>query len=200
MRAVWTVVQGLREADYAVMAIDYRIIFRGGGLDEALEDIHAAVAWWRKQVDAFRLDRDRISVIGLSAGAGLATLAAETLGPLHSLVGIYGAYDFTDLAWRNAFLGRFLLRSMDQSVWRQRSPWQNCRAEVPLLLQHGAADGFVPVRHTTRMANFRRAHGLPVITQYYDGVGHGFYRHPELPVTRKALEDVLAFLDDPGVR
>ncbi|MBW1878540.1 MAG: alpha/beta hydrolase [Deltaproteobacteria bacterium] len=200
MRAVWTVVQALREGGYAVMAMDYRVVFRGGGLDEALEDLHAGMAWWRAQVETFQLDPERISLVGLSAGGALVTLAARTEVPLHALVGIYGVYDFTDLPWRSAFLGRFLLRSMDHSVWRQRSPWRNCLEKVPMLLQHGTADGIVPVRHTTRLANFRRTHDLPVITGYYDGAGHAFYRHPELPVTRKALEDLLDFLDDPDAK
>jgi len=200
MRAVWTVVQGLLAGGHAVMAMDYRVIFRGGGLDEGLEDVRAAMAWWRSKAEPFHLDPERISLVGLSAGGALVTLAARSVGPLYALVGIYGAYDFTDLAWRNAFLGRFLLRSNDPEQWRLRSPWRNCLAEVPLLLQHGTEDGIVPVRHTTRLATFRRAHGLPVITRYYDGAGHAFYRHPELPVSRKGLADLLAFLDDPGIR
>lgn len=191
MRAVRTVRRALVGAGYAVATFDYRLPGRGASLDDALDDLHAMVRWWRARRKVLRLDPDRVSVIGLSAGAALATMIPASLGRLHRLAAIYGPVDFSILP---PWVPRALLRTRDPEVWRGRSPTLSCDVDVPLLLQHGVQDGIVPVEHSVRLARARRERGLPVEAHYYDGIGHGFYRHPELPVTQHALRDLLSFL------
>ncbi len=194
MRAVKTVATALVEAGFAVAAFDYRVVFRGGRLDEAIEDAHAAMRWWRSQADEFGLDEESVSVLGVSAGAAIAMAAATGLGPLDRLAGVYGPYDFLNLPTRaRRIIGRVLLRSWDQGDWERRSPARTCDLPVPVALLHGLDDRLVSVEHTHTFADYRRERGLPVRVHLYEGARHGFLRHPDLPVTQRALDDLLGF-------
>jgi len=195
MRAVRTVTRAATDAGYLAISFDYRLFGRGGRLDEAIADTIAATRWWRARARQLGGDPEDLSVVGISAGAAVATSAARALGPLRRLAGIYGPYDFTNLPGRSPRLAaRMLLRTADEATWRDRSPARSCDLDVPLALLHGLQDGLVDVAHTLSFAAWRREQGLPVEVHLYDGIGHAFMRHPELPVTRQAVADLLAFL------
>ncbi|MBT8495565.1 MAG: alpha/beta hydrolase [Deltaproteobacteria bacterium] len=193
MRAVKTVATHLTANGFAVAAFDYRLIMRGGRFDEAMDDAVEAMAWWRRHLDELGLDRARVSVIGLSAGAAIAAGVASRLGRLHRLVGVYGPYDFLRLP-KHHLVARVLLRTREHQEWQRRSPARSCEIEAPVGLFHGLDDRLVPPEHSHELARFRRERGLPVKVQLYQDARHGFLRHPELAVTQKALTDVHRFL------
>ena len=68
----------LVEAGFAVAAIDYRLVFRGGRLTEAGDDVRAAQRWWAAQRTRWSLDDHRTAMLGVSAGAALLWLAAAS--------------------------------------------------------------------------------------------------------------------------
>jgi len=97
---------------YAVLAISYRFAKRGHrAFPQAVQDVIAAVQFVRGGAGAFGIDPARIALIGASAGAHLAALAAlggrspifagGYPGDAHAavdstvkaLVGVYGVYD-----------------------------------------------------------------------------------------------------------
>jgi acetyl esterase/lipase len=97
---------------YAVFAISYRFAKKGHkAFPQAVLDVIAAVQFVRGSAAAFGVDPDRIALIGASAGAHLAALAAlggrspifaggypdDTHARLDStvkaLIGVYGVYD-----------------------------------------------------------------------------------------------------------
>lgn len=170
----------LTAAGLGVCAIDYRMIFRGGRLDEAVEDVGAAVAFWRARTPELGLDPGAISLVGLSAGASLAMLAAAELpdGALARLVCCFGLYELDDLRGSAALLPRLLLRTRDRAIWSARSPRHAPQPAIPTLLLHGTADGLVPVDQARRLAAHRDQLGLPTKLVVYPDAPHGFFNLP----------------------
>ena len=164
----------------AVCAVDYRLIFRGGRLDESVADVRDAVGFWCARVPELGLDRDAISMVGLSAGAsiGLLAVAGAEAPPLASLVWCFGLYEVDHLRGMAGLLPRLLFRTSDRAVWRDRSPRFATQVAAPTLLLHGSDDGLVPVEQARRLAADREALGLPTRLVVYPGAPHGFFNVP----------------------
>ncbi len=164
-------------AGVGVCAVDYRMIFRGGRLDEALDDVRAAFSFWTGLAGRYDLDPGRASLVGLSAGATLAMLTAarEELA-VHRLVSVFGLYELQHLRGPLAsVVPRLLFRTADRERWSERSPRGSAQTSIPTLLLHGTADGLVPVDHARRLAAHREALGLPTKLVIYPGAPHGFF-------------------------
>jgi len=100
----------------AVFAISYRLATKAKTFPEAVQDVLAGVQFVRGKATAFGIDPQRIGLIGASAGAHLAALAAlsgkKFTGAypqdafasidvsVKALVGVYGIYDAVAM-WTN---------------------------------------------------------------------------------------------------
>lgn len=167
----------LSRARISVCAIDYRMIFRGGRLAEALDDVRAAHEFWTERVAGYGLDPARVSMIGLSAGGTLAMLAAARAprGSVHRLVSCFGLYEIDHLQGPASVLPRLLFETADRDTWRSRSPGHAEQPSAPTLLLHGDDDLLVPVEQARRLAARREWLGLPTRLVVYPGARHGFF-------------------------
>lgn len=200
MRPMRLLASRLVDAGVAVCAIDYRMIFRGGRLDEASADVGEALVWWRARATARGLDPRAISVIGLSAGGCLAMLAAGQPGAawLHRVAGCFGLYDVDHLQGPIAErLPRMLFRSADRAAWRARVPAAAPPPPAPVLLLHGEADGLVPVDQARRLAARRAALGLATRLVVYPGAPHGFFNFPTTPAAMSGIAELVAHVTAP---
>ena len=93
----------------AVFAVSYRLAAKAKTFPEAVQDVLAGVQFVRGKTGAFGIDPARIGLIGASAGAHLAALAAlsgkrflgayphdpfaATDTSVKALIGVYGVYD-----------------------------------------------------------------------------------------------------------
>ena len=180
-------------AGYAVCAIDYRLIFRGGDLAKALEDVLAALVWWEKQAQSYKLDTNRIHLCGISAGATLSCLAAakSQASFLQSLVCFFGLYDFSAL--RGPLAKLFERTLVENADWTKHAPMQQELAPIPTLLLHGDADTLVHDEQAQALAARRQSQNLQTELKIYKDQPHGFMNHVT-PVSKEALQDVLGFL------
>ena len=82
---------------YTVVTLDYRHApqFR---YPAQLEDVQTALSFIQTQADALEIDRQRIALLGRSAGAHLASLAAYGQSPLaiRAVVNYYGPTNLTE--------------------------------------------------------------------------------------------------------
>ena len=193
MKPIRYLVAQLTAAGIAVCAIDYRMIFRGGRLDEAIDDVCDAFAFWSGRAASDGLDPRRIHVAGLSAGGTLALLAAARIDGVAGVIGCFGLYDVAHLRGPAALLPRFLFGTADRAAWFARSPQAAAQPVAPTLLLHGTDDGLVPVEQAHRLAARREAHGLPTRLVIYEGAPHGFFNYP-LPVAETAARDMIAHI------
>jgi acetyl esterase/lipase len=193
MRPMRYLAARLVAARVAVCAVDYRLIFRGGRLGEAIDDVADALAFWHAEAARRGLDSRAVSLVGLSAGASLALYAAaRDAARVHRLVCCFGLYDL-DLPDPASLLPRLLLRTPDRAVWRARSPLRAPQPPAPTLLLHGSADRLVPVAQARRLAAARDALGLPTRLVVYPGAPHAFFTGPHR-VADTAFADLLDHL------
>jgi acetyl esterase/lipase len=84
------------DAGYAVVSIDYRLAPQAK-LNQILDDVDRAYRWARAEGPRlFRIDPDRIAVVGHSAGGYLALMAGLRLDPRpKAIVSFYGYGDIT---------------------------------------------------------------------------------------------------------
>ncbi|PZV06977.1 MAG: esterase [Leptolyngbya sp.] len=141
---------------YTVVAIDYRHApeFR---FPTQLEDVRTALAWVGDRAPDYGIDLNRIAVVGWSAGAHLAMLAAfEPEGlPVQAVVNYYGPVNLSagyydppvpDPIDTRAVLETFLGSSPSQlpKLYQQASPIFSVRPGLPpTLLIYGQRDHVV---------------------------------------------------------
>lgn len=181
----------LVNAGVSVFAIDYRMIFRGGRLDEATDDVTAASELWLTKAAELGLDAKRASIVGLSAGGTLALLAAARVPELATLTCCFGLYEVDHLRGPAALLPRLLFATTDREAWLARSPRHVTQPAMSTLLLHGTDDGLVPVDQAHRLAAHRESLGLPTKLVIYDGAPHGFFNVP-VPAAEAAAREIIA--------
>ena len=176
-----TLLSHLVERGWVCVTMDYRVspVHRW---PRHVEDVNAAIAWARANVDKYGGDRDFVAIAGCSAGGHLASLAALTAGDpafrgeltesadtsVNAVVGIYGRYDWQDrsTAARRSFtdfLERVVVRrkqSRHPDIYKAASPIQRIHDQAPpFLLIHGDHDSIIPVDEARAFRDALRARG-----------------------------------------
>jgi len=182
----------LTAAGLAVCAIDYRMIFRGGRLAQATDDVVDGHAFWAAQAPAFGLDPARTTMVGLSAGATLSLLAAPRCDGLGAVVSCFGLYEVDHLRGPAALLPRLLFATPDRREWIARSPIHAPQPAMPTLLLHGSADGLVPAASAERLAARRASLGLPTRLVIYEDAPHGFFNLVH-PAAEAGVREIVAY-------
>jgi acetyl esterase/lipase len=183
-------------AGFAICAIDYRLIFRGGGLAESRRDVGDALEWWLAQGEALSLDTDQVSIVGLSAGATLSLLTAgePTLPTPKRLVCVFGLYDY---GYLDVAVGRWLPQLLTggkgEGAWREHSVMRATQPQCETMLLHGDADMLVPVAQAHELAAHRQSLGLETQTHIYPNAPHGFFNY-RTDTADTAAADIVRFL------
>jgi acetyl esterase/lipase len=144
---------------YVVVAIDYRHAPRYP-FPAQLDDVNTAIAFIQSHATEYEIDRDRMVVMGRSAGAHLAMLAAyQPHAPkLRAVINYYGPIDLTngyynipnpDPIGSRATLRAFLGGTPDElpELYRQASPYTYATTPVPpTLLIYAKRDHIVQAK------------------------------------------------------
>lgn len=163
-----------------------------------IHDVKAAIRWLRRESAALGVDARRIGMLGSSAGAHLALLAAGTPGhavfageggsasegeALAAIVAIFPPtlFHLGDERLHGASPARALLGDAeDAEVAREASPVTHVSAAFPpTLLLHGSADKVVPPSASMLMYEALVGAGVPAELHMYAEQPHGFARQPE---------------------
>ncbi len=172
---------------YTIFAIDYRHApqYR---FPAQLDDVRAGLAFIRQHAAEYEADPDRIALLGRSAGAHLAMLAAyqpEVL-PVRAVVSYYGPTDLTDgyanpphpdplntRAILEAFLGGGPAELPQQ--YRIASPISYVRRSLPpTLLVYGGRDHVVQVRFGRKLYERLRQVGSTAVLLEIPWAEHAF--------------------------
>jgi acetyl esterase/lipase len=190
----------------AVFAVEYRLTKPGAkAYPDAVRDVRAAVSFIRTNAGQYRLDPERIGLIGDSAGAHLSALVAlagneppfapgssavECI-PVKVVVGFYGVYDMAaqwqhDLPVRprdnitEKFLGAALYA--DRRIYFESSPISYAtvdRNATRFLLVYGTHDDVVdPESQSQAFVVALKQAGFFVRTVAIPGAGHFFVTDP----------------------
>ncbi|MCY7282524.1 MAG: alpha/beta hydrolase [Cyanobacteria bacterium CAN_BIN43] len=141
---------------YSVISIEYRLAPQHQ-FPAQLEDVRTAIAYIREHADELEVDVNRMALMGRSAGAQLAMLAAyePDAPPLRAVVNYYGPVNLTtgyqDPPNPDPIGSRGLLRDFLggtpadlPDLYKQASPWNYVNHAVPpSLLIYGRRDHVV---------------------------------------------------------
>jgi len=164
---------------YVTATVSYRLL-SDTLYPACIEDIRDAVGWFFRNGDTYGYDTSRIALIGGSAGAHLATLAAygwpgvdDSAGGGHhrvkAVVDIYGPVDLTtEYASTHPLVTELIGRSYEEvpELYADASPVTYLDSnDPPTLILHGTSDRLVPV---TQSENLKaRLDSLGVPCTYY---------------------------------
>jgi acetyl esterase/lipase len=173
-------------------------------LNSAADDVRNAVAYVRAHAAEYNIDPNRVFLIGESAGAHLASMAALRPSPGNAVQGVVAFYSPSDLedlvktspripdSIRNAVKGSpletFLLAGLKQLSPRT---WVSKDAP-PFLMIHGTADMLVPFAQSETMCAALRAVGGSCELFSVPGAGHGLtFWEPRLIAYKAKMMDWL---------
>jgi alpha-L-fucosidase 2 len=195
--------QPLSQAGYAWFSINYRLV-RGNDISSlispqalaaltgAVDDVRAATEFVRANAAEYKVDPQRLVLIGESAGAHLVSMAAlkPERGPQpRAVVAYYSPSDLLDLVETSNRIPAALrqmvkgspLEAILMAGLRDLSPRTWVRKDAPpFLMIHGTADTLVPVEQSVNMCAALEGAGNACELFKVDGAGHGmvFWRDP----------------------
>jgi len=173
----------LTQAGFAWFSINYRLA-PAHKHPAALEDVLTAVAWVRKNAAKYRIDTNRIALMGESAGGHLAALAGAKAGAtqVRAVVDFYGVNDIPlwlqqrkELPKNIAqYLGIKDTSSASLEIARAASPTSYITRGMPrFLFVHGTADKGVPPEQSSVMCQRMKDTGVPCEVLLIEGAPHG---------------------------
>jgi acetyl esterase/lipase len=170
-------------AGFFAMRIDYRLVTCSPA-PACFQDVMCAIRWLHAHSDAYGISRDKIFLIGQSAGAHMVALAA-TLGPLAYEVSggwdgwpmefaagicVSAPYDLVTLDWGSGWspLGvSWEVARAHASPAAHVSP--RCK---PLLILHAEDDDSVPIAQADEFVTLLERHNAQHIYKRYQIGGH----------------------------
>ena len=168
---------------FFAMSIDYRLV-GGSPAPAPYLDLLCAIRWLHAHAEEYRIDPERIYLIGQSAGGHLVSLVA-TIGEggfprvggwekarsdVRGVVSVAAAYELNTLSWGNLWTPP----SGDvQAARAAASPVNHVTASTkPILVIHSDDDKSVPVQQAVDMAAKLKAAGVTSRFVHYTDRGH----------------------------
>lgn len=173
---------------YVVFDVQYRL---AGRWPAPLADVKCAIRWVKANASRYGVDPARIAVMGRSAGAHLALMAAYTAddpafpagcfedisGGVAAVVASYAPADLRLWPAERGSAIEQLLGGLPEDIpgtYAAASPVTHVRPGLPpTLLIHGQRDRTVPPMHTELLANALRAAGVTTIALRIPWGRHG---------------------------
>jgi len=176
-----------RMPDLAIININYRLATNGITLNAAEEDVKSAIEFIAGSANEWGINKNRIGMLGVSAGAHLALLHAyKQTDPvrLKAVIDFFGPTDLVTMyqqPWHplvnillNAVMGT--TPDVNLEMYRQLSPVQFISAQSPpTLILHGSADEVVAVSQSHSLKAKLDAAGVVNKIEIYDREGHGWF-------------------------
>jgi len=185
---------------------DYRLV-PDHPYPDFVQDTASIVAWAHRNAERFGGDPDRIFLVGHSAGAYNAVMAALApdflqaagISPqvVKGVAGLSGPYDFVPLDASSSIAA---FGHLSPAELRRSQPVNRVTRDIyapPAFLATGDEDTTVRPRNTRRLAEVLRENGHQVETKFYPDLGHaGVVLALSRPLRGRApvLDDVVDFL------
>jgi len=187
---------------YITATVSYRLL-KDGPYPACAEDITDAVQWFYKNGENYGYDPNRIALIGGSAGAHLALLAAyEWKNPnikndslavavnkhrIKAVVDIYGPVDLTtEYSRTHSLVTSFLGHTFEEApeLFTEASPIHYLDKNDPAtMILHGTSDDLVPISQSDELKARLDSLGVPNV----------YYRLPLWPHTMDIVQRVNSF-------
>src|SRR5687767_9743027 len=180
------------------MSIDYRLV-GGSPAPAPYLDMLTAIRWVHAHADEYRIDPERIYLIGQSAGGHMVSLmatAGETGYPrvggwdkarsdVRAVISVAATYELNTLSWGNLWTP---VGGNVEEARRLASPLTHVSAATkPILVIHSDDDKSVPVQQAVDMAAKLKAHNVPHRFVHFTDRGH-------MGITEEVIKEARAFI------
>lgn len=187
--------------EYAIFNINYRLATTAATRFPAqIEDVQAALDFIYSKGNEYKVNANKMVLVGASAGAHLALLQAyknNSNGRIKAVVDLFGPSDMTAMFTNHPYptVVQPALTSVmggtpttQSSIYFNASPINFVTAQsAPTLIFHGDADPVVPLSQSTELKAKLQAAGAKVEMILYAGEGHGWYGANLLDTYAKAV-------------
>jgi len=188
-RSYRSVARRFARSGYVVANMNYRLV-PDGVFPNSVHDVACALAYMQNHADELGIDPTRIAVMGYSAGAHLATLAAVEPGdprlapdcaegsPLRPAAVVSGAGPTDMRGLSGSSIVRDFMGGRERDIpelYALASPVEHASADdPPMLFVHGRWDLFVPIDQSRTMRDLLRVQGVEANLLELSGTGHVF--------------------------
>jgi acetyl esterase/lipase len=169
---VMPIIRALWKAGFVVFSVNYRLLSDGGTFPRNVEDVKRAVAYLERSGKNYGADPARIGVVGVSAGAYLALMAAYSpyipakfAGHQIHLKACAALCPATDLTKLQLPVLHQYLNDPEEDYLdqlRSASPITYARNAIPTLLEHGTSDRVIPFGPSIDMVKALKSSGVKV--------------------------------------
>jgi alpha-L-fucosidase 2 len=175
----------LSDAGIAWFSINYRLAGNALQFGAAIEDVKDAIRFVKAHSAEYRVDPDRIALIGESAGGQLAAMAALSGDPalsVRTVVAMYAPTDLVSLVRDSDLIPQSIRDSIQGTPFQsvilallsRLSPIDNIVTGMPpFLFIHGTADQLVPFEQSEAMCARIKTAGASCEVFPVEGAGHG---------------------------
>jgi acetyl esterase len=189
---VTPILEPLTNAGFAWFSINYRLAPEGR-FPLAVDDVDSAVRWLKKHAKEYRVDPQRIALLGESAGAHLVTFSAVRRASGAGVKAVVSFYTPSDLETRvrdsgtvsegvQKFIG---VTEANEDTYRKlhdASPYYLVSAGLPpFLLLHGTKDALVPYEQSVRLCEKLKSAGDKCELYTIPDGAHGMGSWDKLP-------------------
>jgi len=196
--------QPLEDAGFVWFSIEYRLATDLLQFGVAVDDVQTAIQYIRSHAAEYKIDPDRIAILGESAGAHLATLAVErSPKSVAAVVALYSPADLVSLARDSQSIPEGIRQMVKAAGMEelivgylgQMSPIEHVTSNLPpFLLVHGTSDSIVPFEQSERMLKKLKAAGVSAELVSVDGGGHGLRGWERSPRYASYRQKILSWL------
>jgi alpha-L-fucosidase 2 len=195
----------LSKAGFVWFSINYRLSPQHR-FPAATDDVEEAIRWVRRNAERYKVDRDRIALIGESAGGHLVSHVGARNPPtaqVNAVVAFYGIHDFVAFAAHHRgdspvterFLDERLLTARNTSAFVAASPMAHISAAAPpFLMIHGTKDEGVPFAQSVSMCESLEAAGKACEIVEVDA-GHGMNNWEPFPGLHHYKAEMIQWLE-----
>lgn len=186
------------EFGYFAMSIDYRLV--GGSPAPAPQlDLLCAIRWLHAHAEEYRVDPERIYLIGQSAGGQMVSLVAtageagfprvggwdKARTDVRAVISVAATYELNSLSWGNLWTP---IDGKVEEARRHASPITHVKPGMkPLLVIHSDDDKSVPVQQAADMVEKLKAAGVQHRYVHYTDKGH-------MGITEDVIREARAFI------
>jgi len=186
------------EFGFFAMSIDYRLV-GGSPAPAPYLDMLCAIRWLHAHADEYRIDPDRVYLIGQSAGGQMVSLMA-TLGEgsfprvggwdkarsdVRAVISVAATYELNSLSWGNLWTP--ITGSVEEARSLASPITHVSPANKPILVIHSDDDKSVPVQQAVDMAAKLATHGVYHRFVHYADRGH-------MGITDDVIKEARAFI------
>jgi len=199
--------QPLEDAGFAWFSISYHFATSALDFGTASSDVLDAIKFVKAHATEYRIDPDRIALIGESAGGQLAAMAAlDPSAGVRAVVAMYTPTDLVGLVSISGLIPDSVRKSLAGTPFEglilsrlgQLSPIEGVHPGMPpFLLIHGTADRLVPYSQSPAMCARMQAAGASCEVYPVDGGGHGMRGWEQSPtMSRPWKREMVRWLKD----